>query len=77
MDFKVGLGSLLFCRTYPLFNFSILQTVLCLLAKFVGMVAEATLQALKLHVVRPGGGGNNLHFYPWRNVVCKTTAKKK
>ena len=31
---------------------------------------------LKLHAVQPGSRLNKLHFYSWRNVVCKTTAKK-
>ena len=33
-------------------------------------------QLVKLHVVQPGSSLNKLHVYPWRNVVCKTTAKK-
>ena len=32
---------------------------------------------VKLHVVQPGSSLNKLHFHLWRNVVCKTTAKKK
>ena len=41
-------------------------------------VGEAILQAklVKLEVVQPGSSLNKLHFYPRRNVVCKTTAKK-
>ena len=41
-------------------------------------VGEATLQVslVKLHVVQPGSSLNKLPFYPWRNLVCKTTAKK-